>query len=286
MLEGSYTLGKVGGFAMKLFRVGTGERPDLIRTGIAALDATVGGLFPGTLVIIGAEQGVGKSSLILSALLSSPDPVGAIFLEDGPDLVGSRCLAYYSGVNSLDLRFSHRLTPGDVLKLEAAQKKLEEAGDRVSLEFCLGGSIEEIEERVKRLGEKGSKVVYLDYLHKVRGVNDNRRSEIGQVMTRFQRACQAIGAVPIMAAQLSRLNPTEKNPEPRLDEPMVSRLKESGDLESEARVIIMAWPDELNNVKIRLSKSSFGGEGVKDFYRRDESGTLRTKKVASEWSVR
>lgn len=285
MLEGSYTLGSVGQFTYDLFRVGTGERPDLVRTGIPVIDATVGGLFPGTLVIIGAEQGTGKSSLILTALLSCPDPVGAIFLEDGPDMVGSRALAYYSGVNSLDLRFAHRLTPGAVARLDGARAALEEKGEDVALEFCLGGSIEEIEERVKRLGERGSKVVYLDYLHKVRGVNNDRRSEIGQVMTRFQRACQAIGAVPVMAAQLSRLNPTEKNPNPRLQEPMVSRLKESGDLESEARVILMCWPDEDANLNVRLSKSSFGGEGVRDFYNRDSSGSLRTKKVSSEWST-
>ena len=282
MIDGSYSLGGVAGFAMELFKVGTGERPDLSLTGLPVIDLVTGGLFPGTLVVIGAEQGVGKSSLVLSALLSSPHPVGAILLEDGPDLVGSRALAYESGVNSRDLRFAHKLPPGAVARLKEAECSLQER-EGVFLEFCLGGSIEEIEARVEHLGEMGAKVVYLDYLHKVRGVNDSRRSEIGQVMVRFQKACQRVGAVPIMCCQLSRLNPTEKNPEPRLEEPMVSRLKESGDLESEARCIVMAWPDDQNNVHVRLSKSSFGGEGQRDFYKREQCGSLKTSKKCSEW---
>lgn len=284
VMEGSYTIGGCATHSMKLFRVGTGERPDLCRTGIPIIDSTVGGLFPGTLVIIGAEQGVGKSGVILSSLLSCPDPVGAIFLEDGPDMVGSRALAWHSGVNSLDLRFGdERLTPGAIERLKAAEQKLQTI-DNVHLEFCLGGSIEEIEQRVARLGEKGAKVVYLDYLTKVRGVSENRRSEVGQVMVRFQRACQAIDAVPIIASQLSRSNPTERCPEPRLIEPMVTRLKESGDIEAEARCIIMLWPDAETNVHVRLSKSSFGGEGQRDFYRRDGSGSVKTNRVCTEWS--
>lgn len=285
MRDGSYSLGGVAGFAYDLFKVGTGERPDLNLTGIPVIDTITGGLFPGTLVIVGAEQGVGKSSLLLSALMEAPHHVGAIFLEDGPDLVGSRALAAESGVNSRDIRFAHKLGKGDNIKLQAAKEALA-TRENIHLEFLLGGSIEEIEGACKRLGELGCKVIYLDYLHKVRGVNNDRRNEIGMVMTRYQKACQAIGAVPIILAQLSRLNPTEKNPEPRYQEPMVSRLKESGDLEAEARCIVMAWPsDGDKGVHVRLSKSAFGGEGARDTYTRDGSGTLRTKLVCDEWSI-
>ncbi len=275
-MSGSYTLGETGDFAMKLFRVGTGERPDLARTGMSLIDNVVGGLFPGTLVVIGAEQGVGKSSLLLAALFASPDPVGAIFLEDGPDLVGSRALAFESGVNSLDLRFSDKLTPGAVQRLEEAAERLRERKS-VHLEFTLGGSMEVIEERVAQLGELGCKTIYLDYLTKIRGVSADRRSEIGVAMVRFQKACQAAGAVPVMLSQLSRKNPTKDNPDPRFEEPAVSRLKESGDIESEARVILMAWPTLGGDVSVRLAKSSFGGEGARSLFVRDSSGTLREK---------
>ena len=284
MSAGFHTLGTVADYSMDLFKVGTGERADLALTGIPVIDNVTGGLFPGTLVVIGAEQGVGKSSLVMSALLSSPHKVGAIFLEDGPDMVGSRALAYVSGVNSRELRFAYKLSPGAVLRLEAAQQELA-AKDNVGLEFCLGGSMEEIEERVAHLGAMGCRVIYLDYMTKVRGISDSRRSEIGHVMTRFQRACLAVEAVPVVLSQLSRLNPTEKEPEPRYKEPNVSRLKESGDIESEARVILMAWPDPDDDVNVRLAKCSFGGEGAFDKYTRESCGSLKTRKVSSEWSA-
>lgn len=275
-MDGAYTLGGAGNFAMKLFRVGTGERPDLARTGLKLIDNTIGGLFPGTLVIIGAEQGVGKSSLVLSALFNSPDPVGAIFLEDGPDLVGSRALAFESGVNSLDLRFADRLPPGAVKRLKEAQEMLKTRKD-VYLEFALGGSMETIESRVERMGKQGVKACYLDYLTKIRGLSSDRRSEIGNAMVRFQKACQANSIVPIMLSQLSRKNPTQDNPDPQFDEPRVGRLKESGDIEAEARVILMAWPSRDGGVNVRLAKSSFGGQGARSHFIRDDSGSLREK---------
>jgi len=273
-LDGAYTLGGAGHFAMKLFEVGTGKRPDLARTGLSLIDNTVGGLFPGTLVVVGAEQGVGKSSLVLSALFNSPDPVGAIFLEDGPDLVGGRALAMESGVNSLDLRFSERLPPGAVKRLQEAQERLKTRKD-VFLEFALGGSMETIETRVERMGKQGVKACYLDYLTKIRGLSADRRSEIGTAMVRFQKSCQANGIVPIMLSQLRRQNPTKDNPDPRYDEPNVGRLKESGDIEGEARVILMAWPSRDGGVNVRLAKSSFGGQGARTYYSRDDSGSLR-----------
>lgn len=276
--NGAYTLGGAGNFAMRLFKVGSGERPDLARTGLSLIDNTIGGLFPGTLVVMGAEQGTGKSSLVLSALMNCPDPVGAIFLEDGPDLVGSRALAYESGVNSLDLRFADRLPPGAVLRLKEAQERLR-TRKGVFLEFALGGSIESIEERVARMGKQGVKACYLDYLTKIRGLSSDRRSEIGLAMVRFQKACQANDIVPILLSQLSRKNPTRENPDPQFEEPSVSRLKESGDIEAEARCILMAWPSRDGGVHLRLSKSSFGGQGARSYFTRDDSGSLREKAV-------
>jgi len=241
-------------------------------------------LFPGTLFVIGAEHGIGKSGVVLSALLETPDVAGGIFLEDGPDLVGGRALAYYAGVNSREFRFANRLAPGEVKQVVAAKERLSEMED-IHLEFALGGSIEEIEESVGVLGEKGCRIIYLDYLQKVRGVSENRRSEIGLVMQRFQKACLAANAVPVLATQLKRRLSTKENPEPRYAEPRLSDFKESGDIEAESRCALLLWPD-VNEVTIyaRLAKSSFGGEGGRANYVRQSCGSLKPVLVATnEW---
>lgn len=285
MMDGSYTLGGAADFTMKLFKVGTGERPDLALTGVPVIDNATGGLFPGTLVVIGAREGTGKSFIVLDALMNTPEKVGAIFLEDSPDMVGSRALAYHSGVNSNKLRFAHKLQPGHVKRLQAAQEELA-ARDNVHLKFILGGSIEEVETAVDELGEAGCKVVFLDYAQKIHGAVDSRRSEIDRIMVRYQKRCLAIGAVPVLVSQLSRQAPTEKVPHPEFMEPHISKLKESSGLEQEARVLVMLWKEKNGSgVNARLSKCSFGGEAALDFYVREQCGSLKSKNVCSEWET-
>lgn len=282
--DGTYTLGSITEYTMKLLKVGTGERPDLALTGFPLIDNATGGLFPGTLVVIGATQGTGKSYIVLDAMMKAPTRIGIIFLEDGPDMVGARALAYESGINSRDLRFAHKLKPNQVTALEEAVVELD-CRENVSLKFLLGGSIEEIEHAIDELGEDDCEVIVLDYLHKVRGVNDNRRTAIDDIMVRYQKRCDSVGAVPVMMCQLSRQNPTDKNPNPEFDEPAVTRLKESGSLETEARVIVMLWPEsDGSGVNARLAKSSFGGEGARDFYYRESCGSLKSRQDCSEWS--
>ena len=59
----------------------------------------------------------------------------------------------------------------------------------------------------------------------------------------------------------------------------IHHLKESGDLENEARIIIIAQrqpgPGGLDRVRFKLAKSTYGGEHVRFDMVRDESGTLR-----------
>jgi replicative DNA helicase len=271
---------------MGLFKVGTGEKPDLIQTGIPIVDSTIGGLSPGTLMVIGAEQGVGKSGMVLSAVVESPVKAGAIFLEDSAELAGTRLLAYFSGVNSLKFRFND-FTQGELAALSRAQEELDKRDD-IILRSRVGASIEEIEEEVADLGSKGCRLIFLDYLTKVRGVHESRRSEVGIVMTRFQRACEAVGAVPVLASQLRRRGPTKKNPNPRYDEPLLQDFKESGDIEAEARVALLLWPDKNEStVHGRFAKSSFGGEGGRFNYVRLGCGSLKpvSPMQGREWRV-
>jgi replicative DNA helicase len=63
--------------------------------------------------------------------------------------------------------------------------------------------------------------------------------------------------------------------------PQIWHLKESGDLENKARIILLAHKensnpdDEGQRVRFRLAKSTYGGEWLTFDYLRDKSGTLR-----------
>jgi DNA repair protein RadA/Sms len=69
------------------------EAPDRLATGIGELDRVLGGgLVPGSLVLIGGEPGIGKSTLVLQALARLPSPEAAMLItgEESPVQVRGR----------------------------------------------------------------------------------------------------------------------------------------------------------------------------------------------------
>lgn len=247
------------------------SRPQFIPTGIEPLDAQIGGMTEGQCGVLGMCQGVGKSSTILVSAFGAGVPVGVISLEDTPDVVGTRVLAMYSGVNSLRIRLKE-MQPGEVKRVKRAQEELAEKKD-VHFAYPIGGSINDITESVKKLADRGCKLVWLDYIQKIRGIRDDRHNEVATAYTRFQRECFNHGMACMVASQFSRTVD-------RTDVPKMHHLKESGDLENEARLIVLGYLDSKSDNLVRyvVPKVSWGISGFSFLYRRDSSGTLRAVK--------
>lgn len=260
------TLGQSMVKAVKIFGVGAEEKPQFIRLGIPPIDNVLGGLFPGTVGILGAATGVGKSSIMLASALASPDKVGIISTEDTPDVVGLRILAARTGIDSLRMRRGD-LSPADIKRIIDVSKKDNEG---VMVAYEVGSSLEEIVESTQDLIDAGCKLIWLDYVQKVRGVSDDRKSEVMRVYGGFQRTCSRGGAAGMVVSQFRRLADITKPPQ-------IYHLKESGDLENEARLIILGHrdPKDPSILRFRLAKSTVGGENTVFLYKRDSSGTLQ-----------
>lgn len=265
--------------AANIFRTFETGRPDLIPLGIDEVDNAIGGLFPGTLVVVGMDRGTGKSRTALSAALrfgevhAKPgERTGIISVEDPEDVVGSRLLAWASGVDSLKIR-RKSLSPDDMAALTEGMgylEDLDEKGTAPRFAYPLGGSLDDILDAARELCEEGCKVIWLDYLQKIRGHSEDRRNEVGTSMVKFQRVCHLGGAVPVILSQFHR-----RADETR--EPSLSSFKESGDIENEARLALLGWKNTTRGegfVDMKLAKSTFGGEGLRVFRRTDESGML------------
>lgn len=245
-------------------------RPELIPTGFQPVDDVIGGLGPGSCSVLAASTGVGKSSAVLSAMLNSKLPVGLVSIEDGPDVVGSRLLAAITGVDSMAIR-QKNLTKTQLKKLMGAVSSPKIS--HMFFTYPLAGSIGDIEDCVRALGDEGCRLIFVDYVQKIRGHGKgDRRNEVAESFTRIQRAIAKYPAAGIVVSQFRRLMDSEKVPQ-------IHHLAESGDLEREARVIILAHkehsPDTGARVRFRLAKSTYGGEFVKFDMVRDPSGTLR-----------
>ena len=172
--------------AIKRFRTFEEGEPDLIKTGIKPVYASIGGLFPGSCGVVGMATGVGKSSLMLASALSSSESVGIISCEDTPDVVGSRALAWASGVNSRKLRTKHL---SDQYKADIAVGRDRLYSTNVLVTYAIGAPVKTILDCVNALAEAGCRLIWLDYLQKVRGVMEDRRNEVSTIYTQFQYAC-------------------------------------------------------------------------------------------------
>ncbi len=242
--------------------------PELVRTGLGPIDRTLGGLFPRSGGSLLMDQGVGKSSTVLSSALASPDKIGIVTIEDTAELVGVRLLAARTGINGLDIMLK-RLTAGQKELVSQAVKELE--GDTgVMICDAVGGSLEEIEQAIEILGEKDCDLVWVDYIQKIRGVSDNRCVEVAAAFTRCQGAAAKAGVAMMAVSQVTNVQPNTM--------PRAFNARETRDIANESRIIICGCnpdPERPEIVEFYVEKCTHGGGGLRFHMKRDSSGTLR-----------
>jgi len=242
--------------------------PELVPLGLPALDSELGGLGPGACGILAAATGVGKSSTMLAAMLNSPVKVGAVSVEDGADLVGARILSGLTGIDSLRIR---RKALSDAELADIAKTVRTTKLDHMYFSYPIAGHISRVCEDITEMCKQGCKLIWLDYLQEVQGDKTERRHEVKEVMSKAHEAAAAGGAALMCLSQFRRLGDVEKRPE-------IYHLKESGDLENKARIIILAHrvqdPEKKARIRFRLAKSAYGGEHVVWDMVRGKSGML------------
>lgn len=252
--------------AVETFYLDREGKPELIPIGLPPIDRELGGLGPRACGILAAATGVGKSSAMLTSMLANRTKVGAVSVEDGPDVVGARLISALSGVDSMRIRRKD-LTEEELERITKITKN--PRLKNMYFSYPTAGTVDDIEKAVDALCAKGCRMVWLDYLQKVRGHRDDRRHEVAETFTRFQRAVARGGAAGMAISQFRRLGDGEKIPQ-------IYHLKESGDLENEARLIVLAHKHrDYGRVRFRVGKSTYGGEHITFDYKRDASGTLR-----------
>jgi replicative DNA helicase len=260
----------VVGAALSMYRTAEpGGAPDLVDLGLRSLRQTVGGVAPGNMVVLGAATNVGKSSILLEMAHNTKDTGLILSKEDGADIVGVRLLARHAGVRDVSIR-TNSLTPEERERLLAVHERAMSGEIKdvpvVLPEHC--STLEKVDLRLEEAAAIGAKWAALDFLQRFRGLSDNRRTEIGIVMDRFQTKCRELGMVAVLVSQLGRLGPFAK--------PRLSDLKESGDIENEAKLILLAHRDQScpSRVLVEVAKSSFGGGGSQFSMKYDDCGVL------------
>lgn len=215
-----------------------------VPTGLSDLDRRLGGLRPGNLIVIAARPGMGKSALcfqIAAHASSTVGPVALFSLEMNSEEIGERLLSAASRIDGTKLR-TGRLTENDWPELNAGTLKLKDLP--VFCDDTPALTIAQVASRCRSLQRKRGRLglVVVDYLQLAQGEGDNRTQEVGSISRALKALAKQLECPVIAAAQLSRK--VEDRPDKR---PNLADLRDSGEIEQDADVVLMLYRDELYN---------------------------------------
>jgi replicative DNA helicase len=215
-----------------------------LATGFAQLDEMTAGLHPANLLVIGARSSQGKTALVLNIArnVAQEFPVLMFSLEMAKEEIFERMLATESRVDSHRLRTGH-LTDGEWTRIANGMGALSEMKMYVDDDANVG--VREIRARARQMKkENGLGLIVVDYLQlmKSSGKFDTRTQEVGSFSRGLKRIAKEL-KVPLAAlSQLSRAS--EAGPGRKARRPQLSDLRESGDIEADADVVLLIYRPE------------------------------------------
>lgn len=243
--------------------------------GLNKLDEYVGGVEGGDVVVLAARPAVGKSAMALQIVeynALNGKKVCYINLEMQEKQIYERMLAKASKIDMLRIRNAVAFLNDEEEKFKSGNEKLK-AFENIHVR---NGSarVSDVRSCVKN---GNYDLVVIDYLQLVKpdkGRGSNRYAEVGDI----SRGIKAIAMdydVPIIA--LSQLNRASEGKEDK--EPTMSELRESGDIEQDASVIIMLWNSDVNDKskkRIKVDKARQGKLGREDIIFNGSSMTFES----------
>ena len=238
-------------------------------SGFKDLDELTGGFHPGNLIVLAARPGMGKSALVTNiaenAALSHGKPIALFSLEMSEQELAQRFVASQAKIKGEDLRRG-RIEDRRWPKILEACSKLQAAPLFVDDTSDVGTT--EIRAKARRLHQQspdGLGMVIVDYLQLMRadGRVENRVQQIGEMSRGLKLLAKELDVPVIALSQLSRA--VEQRTDKR---PLLSDLRESGNLEQDADMVMFIYRDEYyagdeseepGVAEIIVSKNRHGG---------------------------
>lgn len=230
-----------------------------IYIGFPGLDDILGGLEGGDMIVIGARPGVGKSAFVTqvtTSLARSGKRVGFYNLEMQEKQVYERFVVAESGIGLTRLRRAVRFLGDEEERFRRANEVLEKE-DRIIITTG-SKAMSEIRNESRHMGYD---VIIIDYLQLLRAdktYRGNRYAEVGAISRAIKALAMELN-IPIIA--LSQLNRVSENREGK--EPTMAELREAGDIEQDASVILLMWNMSKDSSRkgIKVEKQRQGRTG-------------------------
>ncbi len=247
------------------------ERPRLY-TGFPKLDECLGGMEGGDVVVIGARPAVGKSALVTQIIMNMGKAGKRVLLynlEMREQQVYERMVSRLSGIHLGRVRGGKSFLGDEKDRFTAANEGLKK------LDVWISSGAKTVSEIRSECRNMGADCIIIDYLQLVRADRhySNRSSEVGDISKSIKALAMELNCPVIVLSQLNRLS--EGRPE---REPAMFELRESGDIEQDASVIILLW---------NCSETDRSRKGLKiEKNRQGERGKMQLEFVGDSMSFR
>jgi replicative DNA helicase len=218
-------------------------------SGFKDLDSILGGFQPGNLVVIAARPAMGKSALVCSiaekVATKYQRPVAFFSLEMSVVELAHRFISARARIPGDRLR-KGKVSTRDWPKVLRASNELE--GAPLWIDDSSDLSLLELRAKARRLAasEAGLGLVIVDYMQLMRPEDPraNRVEQVGQISRGLKILAKELDVPVLGLSQLSRA--PELRPDKR---PILSDLRESGQIEADSDVVVFIYRDEVYNPK-------------------------------------
>jgi replicative DNA helicase len=258
------TLGSIATHMSERALAGQALGEDGIPTPWRDLNRAIYGLEPGTLVLIAARPQQGKSVFVMQLAVHCARlgaPVHVFSLEMRRESLTTRLLSSLSGVDHGNLRRGF-VRDDERASIHDASREIAQLP--LTVDDAAGLTIQEISALAKaRKACGGLGLIVVDYAQLARDKTAERRfDEMSNVSRALKAMSKELNVPVVAAAQLSR--DAEEQP------PRLSHLKETGQFEQDADVVIALWGEKLDpgaqswTMKAFVLKNRQGPGGIVD----------------------
>lgn len=217
----------------------SGKSGNKLRTGFKRLDTALGGLHPGSLNIIAARPGMGKSAFainIASNVAANGTPVAFFALEMSKTEIANRLLSSCMDKPINRILFSHKMDDRDNAQLQSALERLSDFP--IYVDDTPGINPITMKSKITGLNsrpESAPGLIIVDYLGLMTmPQRTNSRNEEVSEITRSLKILAKELNIPIIAlSQMSRRAAKDEDHTPQL-----SDLRDSGSIEQDADTVM------------------------------------------------
>lgn len=234
-----------------------------VTTGLKKLDEKLGGLQQPDLIIIGARPAMGKTAFILNLMLNNNCPVGFFSTEQPHEQIGLRAISAVSGVPATKIRTAN-FNKDEMSSMSYAVTQLQNKDIHIYDRSYL--TITELMREARRMKYNYDvKVIYVDYIQRVKANSENRRLEVAEVTTSLKSLARELKIPVVALAQVNRTVEQKTDKRPHMGD-----LLESGVIEQEADTVILLYRDEVYNenspdsgiIEVLIDKNRHGPTGA------------------------